>query len=410
MRIALIGDLQYWMPEEENLAYKMGQVAKLKPDLAVVMGDFGGSKMRSAAGLEETRYHVEMIGCPWQAILGNHDVEYDPDNVNDYDPFGTFRKVFGKEPYCSIEVNGVLLLCITIERQPLESMRTIHAVYVSDSQFNWVREQLLAHKGMPTILITHAPMAGSGLRCDRPLHCAALDTYMDQTYNVNRWPALLKEFPQIKAWCSAHYHLGHDYDTAITEKDGVVHISCGVMTCCSRDESKHTRILDITDDKKLIISTLDHNNDAELKRDAVVDLTGAEPPNGRISPVVYGEMLLGEDAPEKVWYSEEYGRYYISTAEGNLWEFICSLNEFGGAISLKNKVNELSVDGDRLFLGYENGTFASVDLHSRMRWYWNNLLSQESREEGSLCGEPLPTVDFTTRNAKEGVYVKFADK
>ncbi len=407
MRIALIGDLQYWMPEEENLAYKMGQVAKLEPDFAVVMGDFGGSKMRSAAGLEETRRHVEMIGCPWHAIFGNHDVEYAPDNINAYDPTATFRDVFEKEPYFAMEVNGVLILCITIERQPLEGMRTIHAVYVSDAQFAWAEDQLRAHTDMPTILITHAPMIGSGLRCDRPLHSAALDTYLDQTYKCERWPELLKRFPQIKVWCSAHYHLGHDYDTAMTEKDGVVHISCGVMTCCSRDERKHTRILDITDDKKLIVSTLDHNNDAELIRDAVIDLTGNEAPRGNIAPYIYGEMLLGKDEPEKIRYCEELGRYYISTANGLLWEFLCEFNEFSGALSLKEKVTELAIDGDRLCLGYENKTFASVDLHSRMRWDWNNLLSQERREEISLCGTPLPTVNFTTRTSKEGVYVKF---
>ena len=409
MRIALIGDLQYWMPEEENLVFKMEQVAKLRPDFAVLMGDFGGSKMRNPAGYEETKAHMDLIGCPWQPIFGNHDVEYSTDYCNDFDPFDTCRRVFGKEPYCAIEVNGVLLLCITIERQPLDTMRTIHAVYVSDAQFNWAREQLLAHKDMPAILITHAPMAGSGLRCDRPLHCAALDTYLDQTFNVGRWPALLAEFPQIKAWCSAHYHLGHDYDTAITEKDGVVHISCGVMTCCSRDESKHTRILDITDDKKLIISTLDHNDDAELKRDAVVNLTGTEKSSGRIAPVVYGEMLLGEDMPERVWHLEEYDRYYISTEKGNLWEFICSLNEFGGAITLEKRVNELHVGDGRLYLTLDNGSVGSVDLFSRMRWEWDNVLSQEIRAEEAPHGTALPEVPYTTRRTKEGVYVKFAD-
>ncbi len=409
MRIAMIGDLQYWMPEEENLAYKMGQVAKLTPDFAVVMGDFGGSKMRSAAGLEETRYHVEMIGCPWHAIFGNHDVEYGPDNVNAYDPTATFREVFEKESYFAMEVNGVLVLCITIERQPLESMRTIHAVYVSDAQFKWAEDQLAAHEGMPTILITHAPMMGSGLRCDRPLHCAALDTYLDQTFDPARWPKLLSRFPQIRVWCSAHYHLGHDYDTAITEKDGVIHVSCGVMTCCSRDESKHTRILDITDDKRLVISTLDHNNDQALIPDAEIDLTGKDPARGRIAHVVQNEILLGEDMPERAWFCKKLQRYYVSTREGLLWEFLPEFNEFSGALSLERKVTSLSLDGGRICLGYEDGGFASLDAHSRMRWDWNNLLSQESLPEPYLCGMPLPSVDFTTRTAKEGVYVKFAN-
>ncbi len=410
MRIALIGDLQYWKIEEENLIFKMNQVANYKPDLAVVMGDFGGSKMRSIPGLEETKGLVELLGCPWQAIMGNHDVEYGPDNFNAYDPVGSFRKVFEKEPYCAIVKNGVLILCITIERQPIEMLRTIHAVYVSDTQFEWIEEQLHAHSGMPTLLITHAPMAGSGLRCDRPLHCAALDTYMDQTYKSARWPALLKKYPQIKAWCSAHFHMGHDYDTAITEKNGVVHISCGVMTCCSRDESKHTRILDITEDKKLIISTLDHNNDHGLIWDATLDLTGKEAPCGKIAPVKYGEMLLGEDEPEKIWKCEKLNRYYIFTSGGILWEYQCEFDEFGGAIAMDKNINEIRIENDRLVFRYDENCIVSVDVDSRSRWQWQGHRDQELRVESKLYGEPLPTVDFTTRSSKEGLYVKFIDE
>ena len=407
MRIALIGDLQYWMPWEEKLDFKMKQVAAAEPDFAVMMGDFGGSRMRDPDGYRETKEHLDLIGCPYQVIFGNHDVEYSSEYCFDFDPFATCREIFGIEPYGAFVMNGVLVICVTIERQPLENMRTIHAVYVSDPQFAWIEDRLKAHPDMPTVLITHAPMAGSGLRCDRPLHCAALDTYIDQTYDFGRWPDLLRRFPQIKVWCSAHYHLGHDYDTAITEKDGVVHVSCGVMTCCSRDQSKHTRILDITDDKKLIVSTLDHNNDAELKLDAEIDLTGKEPPMGRISPVAYGEILLGGDRPEKVWFLEEKQRYYIATANDLLWEYLAEYCEFSGAICLEKKVADLSSDRDRLYLAYENGSFASVDLHSRMRWDWNNLLSQESRPEAELSGKLLPSVDFTTRESKEGTYVRF---
>lgn len=409
MRIALIGDLQYWMPYEEKLDFKMKQVGAKNPDFAVMMGDFGGSKMRNPDGYRETKEHLDLIGCPYQVIFGNHDVEYASDYCNDFDPAATCRDIFGFEPYRAFVANGVLVICVTIERQPLENMRTIHAVYVSDGQFNWIEDQLKAHPDMPTLLITHAPMAGSGLRCDRPLHCAALDTYIDQTYDFGRWPELLRRYPQIRAWCSAHYHLGHDYDTAITKKDGVVHISCGVMTCCSRDESKHTRFLDITDDKKLIVSTLDHNNDAELTLDATIDLSGKNPPVGRIADVEYGEMLLGDDHTEKVWILEEKRRYYISTANGLLWEYLCDFDEFGGAICLERKVDDLSSDGERLYIAYQDGEIASVELESRMRWDWNNLRTQESRHESALALPLLPTVGFTERRAKEGVYVKFTE-
>ena len=81
MRIAFIGDFQYWKAEIENLEYKMKQIAEHNPDLAIVMGDFGGSKMRSVEGLKETKHHVDLIGCPWLAIMGNHDVEYNEEET-----------------------------------------------------------------------------------------------------------------------------------------------------------------------------------------------------------------------------------------------------------------------------------------------------------------------------------------
>lgn len=83
-------------------------------------------------------------------------------------------------------VNGVLLLCISVERQPEEMMRTVHAVYVSDEQFAWTEKELRAHADMPTVIIAHAPMAGNGLRCSRPMHTASQDTYLDQTYKAER--------------------------------------------------------------------------------------------------------------------------------------------------------------------------------------------------------------------------------
>lgn len=160
----------------------------------------------------------------------------------------------------------------------------------------------------------------------------------------------MKKYTQTKAWFSAHFHLGHDYDTAITEKDGVVHISCGVMTRCSRDGSRQTRIIDITEDKKLI----------------------------------------------------------ISTSNGILWEYDCELDDFTGALALDKSVDALCVKDNRLILAYD-GKGASVDANSGVRFdCFGGFAEQEIADEETLHGEPLPAVEFTTRVSKEGLYVKFA--
>lgn len=407
MRIAFIGDLQYWKAEVEDLEYKMKQIASHSPDLAVVMGDFGGSQMRSVAGLEETKAHVDLIGCPWQAIMGNHDVEYNAEYMLDYDPEATFREVFGREPYSATVADGMLILCLSIERQPLDTLRTIHAVYVSDGRYEWVREQLKKHEGMPTLLVTHAHMAGAGIRCDRPLHTSATDTYLEQTFKPGRWQALIKEFPQIKAWCSAHLHMGHDYDSAITYRDGVMHISCGVMTCCTRDESANTRFIDIKDGK-LTVLTLDHNNDSTLKSDAELDLSGNQPPKGRFYTTKKGEILVGaEDCPASVYKHPALDRYYVRTVKDLLWEYDGELWDFTGTVAYERKVKGLSTEGERLYMEYADGEIASIDLHSRKRWQYTDHINQDSRREEMLLGTPLLEIPFETRNSREGIYVIF---
>lgn len=407
MRIAFIGDLQYWKAEVENLEYKMKQISLHRPDLAVVMGDFGGSKMRSVEGLEETKAHVDLIGCPWQAIMGNHDVEYNSEYMIDYDPEATFRKVFGKEPYYAEVIDGVFLLCLSIERQPLDTLRTIHAVYVSDKQYEWARAQLKAHEGMPTVFVTHAHIAGCGIRCDRPLHTSATDTFLEQTFKPERWQSLIKEFPQIKVWCSAHLHMGHDYDSAITYRDGVMHVSCGVMTCCTRDESANTRFIDINNGI-LNVLTLDHNNDKELIHDATLDLNKNEPPAGRFYAPKKGEILIGaDDNPAAVYKHPSLDRYFVATQKNLLWEYDGELWDFTGTLAYEKKVKSLSAEGNRLYMEYANGEIASIDLKSRKRWQYTDHINQDSRKEEKLCGTCLSSVPFKTRDSKEGIYVIF---
>lgn len=407
MKLAIIGDLQYWKAEVENLGFKMEQIKKFDPAFSFVMGDVGGSQMRSEEGLLETKEYVSRVGCPFHLIYGNHDVEYWPDNRFEYDPEGTYRKVFGESPYTSYIFNGVLVVCISIERQPYESFITPYTVYVSDKQYEWVKNEIESNKDKPCIIIAHAPVAGSGLRCERPMHNAALDTYLDHTFKPQRWVALLRDNPQIKAWVSAHFHMGHDYDTAITQRNGVVHISCGVMTCCTRDESCNTRIIDVKNGR-LTVYTLDHNNDKELSEDAVLDLTGAEAPKGRYYIPQKGEILVGEDDSPTAVYKHPYlDRYYVATAKAFLWEYDGELWDFTGTLAYERKVKSLSADSDRLYIEFADGEIRSVDPHSRKRWQYTDHINQEYIPESELKGDILKTVPFSTFSKKEGIYVKF---
>lgn len=406
MRIALIGDLQYSSAEEEQLSLKFSQISAAEPDFAVIMGDFGGPHINSPEGFEDTRKIAESLCCDYAVLLGNHDVEYRVGCYGKFDPVAAVSSIFGKEPYFSAVMNGVLVICITCEPQPPEEMRTVNAVYVSDRQYDLIRQRLTENPNIPAMIIAHPPMAGSGLRCTPPLHCAATDTYLDQTFDSLRWQRLTEEFPQIKAWCSAHLHLGHDYASAITEKNGVYHISCGVMTRCSRDGSRHTRIIDITDDGKLLVYTLDHEKNGSLRYDAAIDLRGTEPPSGLLVHAKRGEVLLGGDTPRALWHCEMLGRYYIHTQNGLLWEYLCELDELSGAIALNTDVTELYFDGERLIMALGDGTVRSVDANSADRFERIGSFSHQITTEAESAGlDPLPRCDYSVRSEKEGLYI-----
>ena len=403
-RIAFIGDLQYATAEEERFDLKTGQIRALSPDLAVIMGDIGGSRQKSVEGFTETREIAEMLGCPYEVILGNHDVEYAPFDPVIFRYEEVFDRVFtGKKRFNAFGFGGALIICVSCERRPPEDFRTHNAVYVSDGQFAAVKAALDANPGVPAVLVTHAPLAGSGFRRCVPLHCAATDGYMDQGFDPLRWRRLLSDCPQIKMSVSAHFHLSHEYDSAVTYRDGVVHVSCGAMTVCARDDIKQTRLMDV-DGERAILYTLDHASGG-FRKDAEVDLTGAAPPTGRFSFVREGELPLGEDNLLHAWSLPEYGRAYLATEKGLLWEYSRELDEFTGAITLKAGAEEISVYDGRLYFRAFDGSCYSVGLESSGRLdRIDGCVPQEIRPEPELKGRVPETNACRTRRAKDGIY------
>lgn len=406
MRIALVGDLQYLSIENENIIPMMKQIAALQPDFAVLMGDIGGGIPRTYEGFRETVELAQHLHCPYHVILGNHDVELSPQKEEQFDSVGTYRKVFATEPNTAFVKDDVLYICLSVESQPMEQMRTIHGVYVSEEHYQWVKDQLDAHPGMPTLLIAHAPIAGNGLRCWRPTHTTSQDTYLDQTYAPERWVALLKEYPQIKACFSAHFHLGHDYETAITEADGVFHVSCGTLVW-GRDTTQQTRVIDVTEDKKLKIYTLDHKPGGAFREDVTIDLTGKEKPSVEIFQVRKGDVYLKSPKATKVWRSKNLGRYYIFTDEEILWEYDPELHDLTGAIVRFEKVEDLREAPDKLIFSID-GCYYSVDPSSRARFdCYSGFAPQERTEEENPIGEPVPEVPFENISRRDGNYVQF---
>lgn len=352
------------------------------------------------------RDFLSALSCPTAVLMGNHDVEYRPDETVKRSPMEWYGRLFGREKaFCAFETEEALMLCLTVERQPEETLRTQHALYASDGQYEWAKAQLERNGGRPVIVFSHAPIAGSGLRCFPPIHSAATDAHMDHTFDAMRWRRLPEEYPQIRLWCSAHFHMGHDYDAAIVRRGSTVHVSAGVMTSAARDGSRHTRILDVSDGRAVIM-TLDHRENA-LRQDAVVPLTGDAQPEGRMACGRTDEMLLGEDHALKAFVFPETGRGYVITEGGMLWEYDRELQEISGAILNEKPARAVSMDGDRLYVEMENGGFFSVRLGDPGRFdRRSGYTPQEARPETGLKGARPEPAEYDVRSAREGEYVR----
>ena len=405
MRLALIGDLQYVPGEEAELRRFLGQVNAWRPDFAVSLGDMGPSGERGTRkGFAESAAVLREVDCPKAVLLGNHDVEYRPDAPFGREPAAWYPEAFGREvPWQAVEMDGVFLLCVSIERQPRETFFTQHALYLSDAQFAWAREQLVAHRDWPTVVVSHAPLAGSGLRCVPFVHSAATDAYLDHTFDALRWKELARENPQIRLWCSAHFHMGHEYRAAIAQREGIVHVSCGVPCSCARDGTRETRLLEIAGGEAHIL-TLDHLAGA-IREDARVPMNGPGAHGGLYEPAP-GEILLGEDRALTVWDCPQRGRAFIATEYGKLWEYDRALGELTGAVCRKTPVAAVAVERDRLFFATALGDVFSVGRDDRERFeVRGGYGAQALRAERALPAGRLGSVPFTRRTEREEEYI-----
>jgi len=405
MKIALIGDLQYKPGEEQTVFSYMEQVRAWQPELAVSLGDMGsGRQAGTKEAMLQCRAFFDTLPCETVVLLGNHDVEYRPDEdtrLREQEKW--HAEVFAQEkPYRAVHCGDTLLLCLSVERQPQELLLSQHALYSSAEQLSWAREQLAAHMG-PVIVLSHAPVAGSGLRCCPPVHHAATDAFMGQNFDPWAWRDLLDDHPNIRLWGSAHFHMGHAYERAITVRNGATHLSCGVMCSCARDNTRQTRLMELMPDGRILLSTMDHLAGGEISQDAV--LMPDSSLSGRYYAPSEHEFLIGEDRALRVWDAPALGRVYIATESGRLWEYDRALQELTGTICSGEKAVDLSVFCGRIYVQTDSGCF-SVPIDSDQRFHrLSGFVPRLERPEDALPAPSLPILPFQTLSAPEGEYI-----
>ena len=328
MRIVIIGDYQLENTPEEMTIMAMEDVRKTKPDLVVVMGDYGkNSDLGKPETIFKCKNFLDLTESSVYPLLGNHD--FQNEIGNNVLPHGTIekavREAFGVEDTFFIyEHENFRLFGISLDSWEVDPPISINECYVSDQHFQWIISKIAERPGVPIIMLTHAPIMGCGLRTVPVVHVRAANAYMDQSTDPLRW-IKLTECPEIIMWLSAHYHLSHQYPDSLVERNGVVYALTGVHGGVTRDGKRQSRILDINDDK-IELRTLDH---IERKVIEKVDYESMIPTMlnrrrnlfPRVSPPVVPNWLasfepLGPGGVKPIGN----GHVLISTNDDFLWE------------------------------------------------------------------------------------------
>ena len=106
---------------------------------------------------------------PYTLVTGNHDLEGFEDFETDELNLAGWREVFGQHHHWAVRAGSHLLIGLSTTRFRAAS-GSCHEVFIDDAQLAWFAATLAANRDMPTLVFSHAPPAGSGLRTLPAVH------------------------------------------------------------------------------------------------------------------------------------------------------------------------------------------------------------------------------------------------
>lgn len=178
-------------------------------DLVVAVGDIAGG-----FGLDKEYEYAQdyfaRLRHPYMAVTGNHDYIYADhwspgfhwpwgDEKNRQKKLERFRSVFGlTELFQSRRAGPCLLIFLSADMISGNQYQT----QISDRQLNWLRGELAANPGIPTIIFNHAPLKGT-LSDEFPR--ANASQQIAQPHAIMR--DIILHHPQIFLWVSGHLHV-----------------------------------------------------------------------------------------------------------------------------------------------------------------------------------------------------------
>lgn len=370
MRIAVVGDLQY--QKGENISLVADDIAKLNADTVILLGDYGyWDGFGTYEVFKEVYDEFSRIGCKSLVpVIGNHDVQNEAGErlIKSGTLAENYTRAFGMSPENQIlEFESFRIFCLHTEVQKKGDFYFEYECYISDETLECVKKELERYPQKPVIMITHAPPAGCGLITVPMVHVRAANAYLNQDHGYEKWAKLVRDYRQIVMWFSGHYHMGHYHEDSSVVTDGVVYFTTGSPTSGTRDNQRHTRIIDVIENQ-IKVSTFDHdtkiisekpdyvfclNNQREEKKKKEITgvfsagcgrvkegglKTGA---NGRLYAMTDNNILWEIDIVDKIalgaiHYSDKYKLDEFETDESYIWRF-CGEYAFGHRYTDKNR-------------------------------------------------------------------------
>ncbi|WP_105613975.1 metallophosphoesterase family protein [Vallitalea okinawensis] len=342
MRIVVLGDFHMDKHDQNTTAQMIEDINSVKPDLVIPLGDFGTNKnIGLVEGLKEAFQHLSHLKSPIRPIIGNHDLHFEMGNY--MIEKGTFAKAFMEtfnlsSTYDVLEFPSYRLFFVCNDKMPEDiECLCVQECYISEEQLSWIEEKLMERPGIPCLFFSHAPIATTGLRDIPEVHIRSTNAYLNQNFNPFKLMELVKNYPEITMWFSAHYHLGHDHQDAYSKRNGTHFFTTGVHSHHTRDGNRHSRVIDILDDA-IMVSTLDHvkrgvkEEPDWLMNKSITNLIGSQPeiqtrvkqnlklPSSKEATFI-AHCRLGDDRLiEDGMMSFIDDRYLLLTEKGYLWD------------------------------------------------------------------------------------------
>jgi hypothetical protein len=257
----------------------------------VSLGDLGRKDIRHLPGdagttqsFQSAKQFLDGFGLPFDLVTGNHDLEGLDEFDTDEENLNAWMECFDKTtPYFSKQIGERTLLVGLSTVRFRDSPHSSHECHADEAQLEWFENIVQNHSekdGWRICVFTHAPIMGSKLRVLQNVHVVNGCAWMNHCSPPRIRSSFIRAVehnPQIKLWCSGHFHLSQDFPDSLSRVNQCTFVQVGVVGMKStRDHTRQTRVVQGNSEVMKIYTVNHHVRDeegnAEVRLDATLDL------------------------------------------------------------------------------------------------------------------------------------------